>query len=137
MYSRVLLAGPRVSLLREPLHWLLQWGSLMDRKARDMGSMSLEVFEGSRLRRYSKTARRSLIAMLSRRAIGLGNGPASHILVRPFVVFAARALGPGPTRLRLVKLAHNLDHQRVVPVPDEAAYADDDGAAAHPTTRAA
>jgi hypothetical protein len=99
--------------------------------------MSLEVLDGSRLRRYSMTARRSLITMLSRRTLGLVNGSASHILVKPFVVFAARALGPGPTRLRLVKLAHNLDHQALVGIPDGGAFEQDAGPPVHPTTRAA
>jgi hypothetical protein len=99
--------------------------------------MALEVLDGSRLRRYSKTARRSLVTMLSRRALGLVNGSASHILVKPFVVFAARALGPGPTRLRLVKLAHNLDHQALVGIPDGSPHEAVDGPAVHPSTRAA
>jgi hypothetical protein len=29
-------------------------------------------------------------------------------IARPFVVLAAKFLGPGPTRLRLVKLAHEM-----------------------------
>jgi hypothetical protein len=32
--------------------------------------------------------------------------------VRPFVVLAARVMGPGPLRLKLVKLAHELDSDR-------------------------
>jgi hypothetical protein len=100
--------------------------------------MALEVLDGSRLRRYSKTARRSVVTMLSRRTLGLVHGSASHILVKPFIVFAARTLGPGPTRLRLVKLAHNLDHQALVGVPDGGAFEQQDaGPAVHPTTRAA
>jgi hypothetical protein len=70
--------------------------------------------------------------MLSRQAINrvsLMNGSASHMLVKPFVVFAARALGPGPTRLRLVKLAHNLDPNHYI--------SDDDRASVQPTSRAA
>jgi len=35
-------------------------------------------------------------------------------LMRPFVVMFARALGPGPTRLKLVKLAHNLGEEEEV-----------------------
>jgi hypothetical protein len=107
-------------------------------------SMALEVLRGSRSRRYSKTAPRYLIAMLSRPAKGLVNGSASHVLVRPFVVFAARALGPGPTRLRLVKLAHNLDHQALLApaVADAGAHGGDGdrtaaAAAVQPSTRAA
>ena len=30
-------------------------------------------------------------------------------VVKPLVVFAARLMGPGPLRLRMVKLAHELD----------------------------
>lgn len=30
------------------------------------------------------------------------------MIVRPFVVFAAKVLGPGPLRLQMVKLAHEL-----------------------------
>jgi hypothetical protein len=96
--------------------------------------MSMEVLDGSH-QGYSQAPRRSLIAMISRRAFGLVNGSTSHALVRPFVVFAARALGPGPTRLRLVKLAHTLDHQALFLVPDEA-YGDD-RPAVQPTSRAA
>jgi hypothetical protein len=29
-------------------------------------------------------------------------------IARPFVVLAAKFLGPGPTRLRLIKLAHEI-----------------------------
>jgi hypothetical protein len=97
--------------------------------------MSLEVLNGSHLG-YSNAPRRSLIGMISRRAFGLVNGSASHALVRPFVVFAARALGPGPTRLRLVKLAHELDHQAFFLVPEEVGYGDE-GPAVQPTSRAA
>jgi hypothetical protein len=32
-----------------------------------------------------------------------------RVIVRPFVRFAARFLGPGPLRLQMVKLAHELD----------------------------
>ena len=48
----------------------------------------------------------------------LVNGSASMVLVKPFVVLAARVLGPGPTRLRLVKLAHNLGHNALAAEPD-------------------
>lgn len=30
------------------------------------------------------------------------------VIARPFVVLAVKFLGPGPTRLRLVKLAHEM-----------------------------
>jgi hypothetical protein len=64
------------------------------------------------------------------------NGSASHLLVRPMVVMAARALGPGPTRLRLVKLAHNLGGARVVELPHGDLDADQ-RSASQPTRRAA
>jgi hypothetical protein len=99
--------------------------------------MSLEVFGADSDRRYSLTPRRSLIGMLSRRARGFVTGSASHVLVKPFVVFAARTLGPGPTRLKLVKLAHNLDHQPLIAVPHELYEEDDRSAAVQPTRRAA
>ncbi|OLB87148.1 MAG: hypothetical protein AUI15_29970 [Actinobacteria bacterium 13_2_20CM_2_66_6] len=74
------------------------------------------------------------------RAFQLVNGSASLVLVKPIVVMAARVLGPGPTRLRLVKLAHNLGHNGVVAAPhtpqrDE--YDETQGPAAQPTRRAA
>ena len=100
--------------------------------------MALEVVNEELDRRYSNPPRRSLIAMLSRRARGIVTGPASHVLVKPFVVFAARALGPGPTRLRLVKLAHNLDHrQPLIAVPHELFEKDDRATAQQPSRRAA
>jgi hypothetical protein len=98
--------------------------------------MSLEAITQDSIRRYSPEPLRSLIAMFSRRARGFVSGPASHVLVKPFVVFAARALGPGPTRLRLVKLAHNLDHQPLIAVPHEL-YQEDDRSSVQPSRRAA
>ncbi len=100
----------------------------------------MEAIERSSVRRYSATRRRSLIAMVTRRAFQRMNGSASLVLVKPFVVMAARVLGPGPTRLRLVKLAHNLGQNGVVarPLtshPDE--YDETQGPAAQPTRRAA
>ena len=68
---------------------------------------------------YSARGLRFLIAMVGRRAMRRVNGTATVVLVRPLVVMAAKVLGPGPTRLRLVKLAHNLDHQPVVAVNDD------------------
>jgi len=101
-----------------------------------LGFMAQEVLSGwRRPPGYSQTAPRSLIAMLSHRALALVNGPASHVLVRPFVVFAARALGPGPTRLRLVRLAHDLD-RRPVALPDGGVHGDQEPAV-QPTPRAA
>jgi hypothetical protein len=81
--------------------------------------------------------RRSLIAMVARRALNLMNGSASLVLVKPFVVLAARALGPGPTRLRLVKLAHNLSPNGVVAEVPRGDYDADEGSAVQPTRRAA
>jgi hypothetical protein len=115
--------------------WLLQPGST---EGLGVGCyMSLEVLRGDSVQRYSSKPRRSLIGMLSRRAISRVNGSASHILVKPFVVFAARALGPGPTRLRLVKLAHNLDQYPAFAGREDLGFAGDDRASVQPTTRAA
>ena len=98
--------------------------------------MALEVLDGDDVRRYSTLRRRSLIGMVARRALHLVNGSASHIVVRPLVVMAARALGPGPTRLRLVKLAHNLDHNPYIADHVERSLADE-APATRPSTRAA
>lgn len=98
--------------------------------------MSVEGLSGDPDRRYSHKPRRSLIEVFSRRARGFVNGPAGHVLVKPFVVFAARALGPGPTRLRLIRLAHNLDHQPFIAVP-QSLYEEDGGPAVQSTRRAA
>ena len=65
------------------------------------------------------------------------NGSASLVLVKPFVVMAARVLGPGPTRLRLVKLAHNLGQNAVVAEADQDAYHEEERPAVQPTRRAA
>jgi hypothetical protein len=67
---------------------------------------------------YSTSGLRFLIGMVGRRAIGRVNGTATVVLVKPLVVLAARVLGPGPTRLRLVKLAHNLGRAGAVMEPD-------------------
>lgn len=34
-------------------------------------------------------------------------------VVKPLVLLAARVLGPGPRRLKMVKLAHELDDRQV------------------------
>ncbi len=39
-------------------------------------------------------------------------GDAGPVVIKPFVVLAARFLGPGPLRLKMVKLAHELDADR-------------------------
>jgi hypothetical protein len=43
--------------------------------------------------------------MNMRRSLHRTNG---SYIVKPFVVLAARTLGPGPLRLKMVKLAHDL-----------------------------
>jgi hypothetical protein len=66
--------------------------------------------------------------MAARRALEVVNGSASAVFVKPLVVMAARVLGPGPTRLKLVRLAHKLGHE---------APSREDPAPVQPTTRAA
>jgi hypothetical protein len=39
---------------------------------------------------------------------------ANPVVSRPLVVLVARFLGPGPLRLRMVKLAHELDDRQVL-----------------------
>jgi hypothetical protein len=97
----------------------------------------MQAVERFSVRRYSGSRLRFLFAMVGRRAFQMVNGSASHLIVRPMVVMAARVLGPGPTRLKLVKLAHNLGTSATVvelPLGDH-----DDGAtaASQPTQRAA
>jgi len=91
--------------------------------------VAAETFEGCPDLRYSLNSPRSLIAMVVRRARHRVNGSASHVLVKPFVVMVARVLGPGPTRLKLVRLAHNLSPNHI-PV-------DEHPAPGQPTQRAA
>jgi hypothetical protein len=99
--------------------------------------MAVKSLDGTSARRYSIKTRRSHIAMVARRALHRMNGPASQFFFRPFVVMAARALGPGPTRLKLVKLAHNLGGHQTPAGPIELNYVEDRGAGAEPTQRAA
>jgi hypothetical protein len=99
--------------------------------------MAVETLDGHSARRYSITTRRSLIAMVARRALHRVNGSASLYFVRPFVVMAARALGPGPTRLKLVKLAHNLATNELPGERGEVAYAEELASDSQPTQRAA
>ena len=99
--------------------------------------MALETLDGHLARRYSIQTLRSLIAMVARRALHRMNGSASLYFVRPFVVMAARALGPGPTRLKLVKLAHNLSTRELPVEPDELAYAEEHASGTQSTQRAA
>jgi hypothetical protein len=74
--------------------------------------------------------------MVASRAFRKVNGTATMVLVKPLIVMAARALGPGPTRLRLVKLAHQLDGRPIV-VPSESRFSELPQKAVQPTTRAA
>lgn len=88
--------------------------------------------------RYSASGLRFLIAMVGRRALRRVNGTATHMLVKPLVVMAARALGPGPTRLRLIKLAHHLTGPAGgVVVEPERRFRDRSQPAVQPTRRAA
>lgn len=57
-------------------------------------------------------------------------------IARPFVVLAARFLGPGPTRLRLVKLAHEMGGAAVVATGNDG-QSQEDGARAVGPRRAA
>lgn len=80
---------------------------------------------------------RSHFAMTARRAIRKANSSASVILVKPVVVMAARALGPGPLRLRMVKLAHNLGSNEVPLATRPVVHELRARAAVQPTQRAA
>ena len=73
--------------------------------------------------------------MAARRFITLGKETAGVILFKPFIVMAARVLGPGPTRLRLVKLAHNLNRNGLTVVEPTEMVAET--ASVQPTSRAA
>lgn len=42
----------------------------------------------------------------------LGSDVSAAPVVKPLVVLAARFLGPGPLRLKMVKLAHELDDRQ-------------------------
>jgi hypothetical protein len=50
--------------------------------------------------------------MDARKALLVTNGMVS---MRPFVVFAIKVMGPGPRRLQMVKLAHDMNDRRVAP----------------------
>src|SRR3989454_432714 len=104
-------------------------------KGRKVGwlEVAMEVLADSH-QGYSSESRSFLVA---RRAFGLVNGSTSQILVRPFVVLAARVLGPGPTRLRLVKLAHTLDRDARFVVPEKGGAHGEDRPSVTPTSRAA
>ena len=72
--------------------------------------------------------------MSARRLMQRANGTATVVLLRPMIVMAARVMGPGPARLRMVKLAHNLSRPGLTVVPPEEGV---EGAAVQPTSRAA
>lgn len=79
-------------------------------------------------------APRSLIAVAAWWGRQLGNGSASAVIVRPFAVMAARVLGPGPLRLKMVRLAHNMGP---VALASESDFGGEDGESVQPTQRAA
>jgi len=58
-----------------------------------------------RSRQYSAAQGRSLSAMDAQRAL---HRTGKRVIVRPFLVLAAKCLGPGRLRLRMVKLAHEM-----------------------------
>ena len=58
-------------------------------------------------------------------------------IARPVVVLAAKFLGPGPTRLRLVKLAHGMGGSGVVSPAKNGRAGEGNGHADLPTKRAA
>jgi hypothetical protein len=96
----------------------------------------VESIGGEEHQRYSPARRRSLIAMVGRQAFRRVNGTATLILVKPLVVMAARVLGPGPTRLRLIKLAHHLE-PRVAAVEPERRLVERPKPVVQPSKRAA
>src|SRR5690348_12031734 len=99
--------------------------------------MRMEVLDGAGSRRYSTSTLRFLITMVGRRALHRMHASANLFLMRPFVVMAARALGPGPTRLKLVKLAPNLSAPELVAEPARDLAYVDGHASSQPTQRAA
>jgi hypothetical protein len=58
-------------------------------------------------------------------------------IARPFVVLAAKFLGPGPTRLRLVKLAHEMGGSAPVAAAGNGYAEEDDRQAVQPAKHAA
>jgi hypothetical protein len=58
-------------------------------------------------------------------------------IARPFVVLAAKFLGPGPTRLRLVKLAHEMGGGGVIAAGSNGRAQEDTEQAVQPSKRAA
>ena len=73
--------------------------------------------------------------MDARRVVKKANGTASIVLVKPFAVMAARMLGPGPLRLRMVRLAHNMGTGEMAGQPEPNGYVE--GTPVQPTSRAA
>ena len=67
--------------------------------------------EASPQSQYSAVGARFLIGM-GVRVPRLGSDVSAAPVVKPLVVLAARFLGPGPLRLKMVKLAHELDDRQ-------------------------
>ena len=63
----------------------------------------MQAIERGAVRRRSSSRLRSVLALAARRFRWVARGSASGLFV-----MAARGLGPGPARLRLVKLAHSV-----------------------------
>ena len=63
--------------------------------------------------KYSVRRLRFLKAVISRGALRRTTG---LVLAKPCIVLAAKFLGPGPARLRLVKLAHEMDGGAILAV---------------------
>jgi hypothetical protein len=59
------------------------------------------------------------------------------MFAKPFIVLIAKFLGPGPTRLKLVKMAHDLPVRSIVLAAPNGGYEEHDGDSVHPSERAA
>lgn len=70
--------------------------------------LSIKVVGAEPVLQESSSGGSSWQGMGARRAVRRAGSTARSILVKPVVVMAARFLGPGPLRLRMVKLAHTL-----------------------------
>jgi hypothetical protein len=101
-------------------------------------AFSLTGFYSPQLKRlglqYSLRPRRFLNAVVGRRP---WRGANSMGIARPFVVLAAKFLGPGPTRLRLVKLAHEMGGGGVIAAASNGPAQEDTQQAVQPSKRAA
>lgn len=78
-----------------------------------------------------------MIRMGARRLMQRANGTASDFLLRPMVVLAARVMGPGPARIRMVRLAHSLNRRGLTVVQAEEGAQGFEATPVQPTTRAA